>query len=245
LKFRFNNPMAHFANTNALLNAYSPKALPFMENYNEEATMSPLIDDRPFIQAARDQFNAIKRNINPNSTVGASLMADITGKEADAITKIQNEIAGKNMQIQAQNNQNYTNILNSNRNRNMLAKGKYYDETLQTIANQKFAQQSILKDLAQNYGEQIKLDNSMNMWDANNEYVNFENNPLDFIRGTKTVNIKTPKFKVTKYDDSKPEFVQTEDGMYQYDKDKKEYKKIEVKKLGGLVNKKLKIKNTI
>lgn len=94
----------------------------------------PLIDFRPVADSVRSMFNDAIRNINANSTVGASMISHLQGQAMNNLTKAANDVATQNGRIQAQNNSNRVNALNEMRERQLRYDMGAYDQQLRRSA---------------------------------------------------------------------------------------------------------------
>jgi hypothetical protein len=204
-KFNFNNPFRSLANNVALTKAFSPAALPFLQQSRIKSTEIPLIDERAYIQQINDVFNPIKRNINANSTTGQAYLANLAGQEAKQVNDTLNDIAGKNQQIMAQNNANRVQAINQEFAGNEAARANYYDQYLQNSAARDAGINEVLNQIAQQKDREIAMNNSLNATLYNTPFLEDTTSDLDRLMGNRSIGLDPVKFQQMLVDKSKKE----------------------------------------
>lgn len=188
-KFNFNNPLESIANNVALTQAFSPVALPYMQQVRVKATETPLIDERGYIQQINNVFNPIKSNINANSTTGQVYLASLAGQESQKVTETLNEITTKNQQIMAQNNAARVQAMNQEFAGNEAARANYYNEYLQNNAARNSAISGTLAGIAQSNERKIAQQNALESTLMNTPFLNDETSDLDRLLGKRSIGL--------------------------------------------------------
>jgi hypothetical protein len=188
-KFNLNNPFESFANNMAVTQAFSPAALPYMEQVRINAAQAPLIDERKYIQEINNAFEPVKSNVNPNSTTGMAYLASLAGQQATKVTEVLNNVNSQNAQITAQNQAARVQAANQEFAANERSRANYYDQFLQGQAARDSGIQSAMNQVSQSMGRRIDAENSLQATLYNSPFLSDDTTDWDRIQGKRSIGL--------------------------------------------------------
>lgn len=155
-KFQANNFIQNILTGNNLASAFQSPAAVFRQRANVQAEELPEIDINPAMQQLTDQFRVAQRNINMNSTTGASVAANFYGETLDKMVELSNNVTVQNQQIKAKNRFSKINAANTQYQQQQQYDAAAYDDFLRTSANADMIKQQALSEAGSVYLKQKK-----------------------------------------------------------------------------------------
>lgn len=185
-KFAANNLLQNILTGNNLAKAWQPTAPVFRGQSHIIAEQLPEVDFSGAFQQLSDQFKNTIRNVNPNSTVGASIQRDFYGQTLDKMVELSNNAAQQNQQIKAKNMFNQRNAINQQYAQQQQFDAVAYENFLQTSANSDMIKQQALGEAARVYQQQKEDKQMLDMLPMMNPQLVESTSNKDRLSGNRT-----------------------------------------------------------
>lgn len=162
MRFDFSSPENDLVTAMALGESY--QTVPAMnQRVDLLSAQQQFVDPTPYLQEIQGQRAASMQNINPNSSAGQALIAQIDANTQRQTAAVMGEIRRTNNQIDYMNQQNFAQTSNQEQQINNQYRKRYYDENLATQEAARQQRAGALANWSNNASQRRRMINNLKM----------------------------------------------------------------------------------
>jgi len=187
-----------FANARARLRAKELQ-FPMYQQVNMQEPAFAEESERPYVNQIQESYNTALQNINPNSTTGQAMVAQLQANASNQINDVLGQVFSRNLQRRTDYFNNLSSMRNQEQLTNQQLKQQYVQGVQGTIANRDSILNSLDEDLANKLSAQKQFLNNtkLGLWMAgtpsdaykiNDDSIELDYSqvPMDFTTKSKT-----------------------------------------------------------